>query len=60
VVAEALALALEWKGGRRWGYGRAFPNTECGWWLRCWRWNGKGVEGGDMVARVRIRSVGGG
>jgi len=33
-----------------------------GWWLRHWHWhwNGKGVEGGDMVAHVRIRSVGGG
>jgi len=28
VVAEALALALEWKGRRGWGYGCACPNTQ--------------------------------
>jgi len=52
----ALALALEWKGGRGWGYGRACQNTECGWLLR--RWHGKGGEGGDMVVHVGIRSLG--
>jgi len=51
VVAEV--SALEWKGGGGWGYGHVCPNTECGWWLRLWRWNGKGGEGGDTVVCVR-------
>ena len=49
VVAEVLALVLEWKGGRGWGYGCACPNTQCGWWLRHWYWNEKGERVGIQL-----------
>jgi len=46
---------MDWKGERvirshmseYVGYG-----SWRGWWLRHWHWNGKGVEGSDMVAHV--------
>ena len=45
-----IGIGMERGGG--WGYGRVCPDTECGWWLRLWRWNGKGGEGGDTVMHV--------